>query len=65
MALTDSWQMSQEDKAEASDFVVDNCGDEDTLRARGMELLQRVAAREEERNAALRAEWEKLWGCPG
>ena len=64
VALMDSWQMSQADKAEASDFVVDNCGDEDTLRARGRELLQRVAAREEERNAALRAEWEKLWGCP-
>lgn len=64
VALTDSWQMSQEDKAKASDFVVDNCGDEELLRARGRELLQRVTAREEERNAALRAEWETIWACP-
>ncbi len=64
VALTDSWQFSQEDKAGASDFVVENCGDEDALRARGVELLRRVVAREEERNAALRAEWEKCWACP-
>ena len=50
IALVDSWQFSQEDKAKASDFVVDNGGD--------------AAARGAERNAALRAEWEQAWACP-
>ena len=64
IALVDSWQFSQEDKAKASDFVVDNGGDEDALRAHGAELLLRAAARGAERNAALRAEWEQAWACP-
>ena len=37
IALVDSWQFSQADKAKASDFVVDNGGDEDALRAHGAE----------------------------
>lgn len=64
VALVDSWQLSQEDKAGLSDFVVDNSGDEDALRARAAELLRRVAAREENRLTALRAEWKQAWACP-
>ena len=64
IALVDSWQFSQEDKAKASDFVVDNGGDEDALRAHGAELLLRAAARGAEPDPALPAEWEQAWACP-
>ena len=64
MATLEAWQWPEARKIAACDICVDNGGTADALTAKATALLDTLAARREDEEAALAEELQKLWAQP-